>query len=326
MLTKPRAVWLMVPAAAVDPVLALAGAAAGTRRHRHRRRQFLLPRRHPPRRRAEGQGAALRRCRRQRRRLGPGARLLPHDRRRGRDRAAPRPDLPVAGARRGNGAAHPRRHRRAGAGRTRLPALRPERRRPFREDGPQRHRVRPDGGLSPKGFNIIKHANVGLQHPARSTPKPRRCAIPNTTNTTSTSPRSPRSGGAAAWSVRGCSTSPLARCARIPDLANFRRPRLRFRRRALDLAGRDRRRRAGAGDQRRALFAGSTRAATPTTPTACCRRCASSSAAMSRSRRRRRRSMTAKPSDALVFFGATGDLAYKQIFPGAAGPGARRGA
>src|SRR6202046_3575133 len=25
--------------------------------------------------------------------------------------------------------------------------------------------------------------------------------------------------------------------------------------------------------------------------------------------------MTAKPSDAIVFFGATGDLAYKQIFP-----------
>ena len=35
--------------------------------------------------------------------------------------------------------------------------------------------------------------------------------------------------------------------------------------------------------------------------------------------------MATAPSDALVFFGATGDLAYKQIFPVAAGTGARRG-
>ena len=98
-LSKPRAVWLMLPAGGGRSGAALAGAAAGAGRHRHRRRQFLLPRRHPPRRRAEGQGAALRRCRRQRRRLGPGARLLPYDRRRGRCREAPRPDLPLAGAR-----------------------------------------------------------------------------------------------------------------------------------------------------------------------------------------------------------------------------------
>ena len=34
--------------------------------------------------------------------------------------------------------------------------------------------------------------------------------------------------------------------------------------------------------------------------------------------------MAALPSDAIVFFGATGDLAYKQIFPSLAGAGARR--
>ena len=101
-----------------------------------------------------------------------------------------------------------------------LPALRPERRRPLREDGPQRDRVRADGRL-----------RRGPEHPAprerrrrtstRSTPRRRRCATPSTTSTTSTCPRSPRSGGAAASSPRGCSTSPPRRCARVPALADF---------------------------------------------------------------------------------------------------------
>ena len=42
-LTKPRAVWLMVPAAAVDAVLDSLDAAVRSRRHRDRRGQFLLP-------------------------------------------------------------------------------------------------------------------------------------------------------------------------------------------------------------------------------------------------------------------------------------------
>ncbi len=97
------------------------------------------------------------------------------------------------------------RERASGTARARLPALRPVRRRPLREDGAQRHRVRPDGRL-----------RRGLQHPAptptsarrrtSTTPRRRRCATPSTTSTTSTSPTSPRSGGAAASSPRGCST------------------------------------------------------------------------------------------------------------------------
>ena len=83
-LTKPRAIWLMVPAAVVDQSIADLAAAAGSRRHPHRRRQFLLHRRHPPGQGAGGQGHPLRRRRHQRRRLGPGARLLHDDRRRGR--------------------------------------------------------------------------------------------------------------------------------------------------------------------------------------------------------------------------------------------------
>ena len=78
-------------------------------------------------------------------------------------------------------------------------------------------------------------------------------------------------------------------------------------------AGGDRRERAGAGDLRRPGSPASARAARPITPAACSRRCASGLA--NTSRRRRRELMAASMSDAFVFFGATGDLAHKQIFP-----------
>ncbi len=45
-------------------------------------------------------------------------------------------------------------------GRAGLSALRPERRRPFRQDGAQRHRVRRDGGLC-RGLAVLKAANIG---------------------------------------------------------------------------------------------------------------------------------------------------------------------
>ena len=56
-------------------------AAPGERRHPHRRRQLLLRGRHPPRQGACGEGDPLRGRRHERRRLGPGARLLHDDRR-----------------------------------------------------------------------------------------------------------------------------------------------------------------------------------------------------------------------------------------------------
>src|SRR4030095_510684 len=60
----------------------------------------------------------------------------------------------------------------------------------------------------------------------------------------------------------------------------------------------------------------SARAVRRTSPTSCSRPCATSSVATSKSRRRRRESMMSDVnSDAFVFFGATGDLAYKKIFP-----------
>src|SRR5262252_9230906 len=51
------------------------------------------------------------------------------------------------------------------------------------------------------------------------------------------------------------------------------------------------------------------------TRTRFCRRCVSGSADTLRRKRREEQTMKVSNSDALVFFGATGDLAYKKIFP-----------
>ena len=57
------------------------------------------------------------------------------------------PVFASARPRRRCGRAHPRTRRRSDPRRAGLPALRAQRRRPLREDGPQRHRVRGDGRL-----------------------------------------------------------------------------------------------------------------------------------------------------------------------------------
>ena len=71
-------------------------------------------------------------------------------------------------------------------------------------------------------------------------------------------------------------------------------------------------------DARRSTNA-SARAAKLTSPTSCYPRCALGSAATWRSRPKvvatQEFAMSGTRSDALVFFGATGDLAYKKIFP-----------
>ncbi len=90
----------MVPAAAVDETIAGIAAASGGGRHPHRRRQLVLHRRHPARQGAGAEGHSLRRCRHQRRRVGPGARLLHDDWRPASRGAAPRSDLQDAGSRR----------------------------------------------------------------------------------------------------------------------------------------------------------------------------------------------------------------------------------
>ena len=92
-LQKPRAVWLMIPAAVVDQTIAEIVPLPGGGRHSDRRRKFLLHRRYSPRQGPGPEGHSLRGCRHQRRRLGTGARLLHDDRRPGRGRPAPRSDL-----------------------------------------------------------------------------------------------------------------------------------------------------------------------------------------------------------------------------------------
>ena len=79
---------------------------------------------------------------------------------------------------------------------TRLAALRPERRRAFRQDDPQRHRVRNDAGASPRASRCSRRARTS----------------------NSTSAASPRPGATAAWCAPGCST------CRAEILARGRRP------------------------------------------------------------------------------------------------------
>ena len=125
MLEPPRAIWLMIPAAAVDDTLAELTARLETGDIVIDGGQLLLHRRHSPRTGTEGQGHALRGCGHQRRRVGAGARLLPDDRRRAGDRSTSRSDFQNAGARTRRDFAHPGPRESAGDRRRRLSALRP---------------------------------------------------------------------------------------------------------------------------------------------------------------------------------------------------------
>ena len=196
-LAKPRAIWLMVPVGAVDDTIAdllphlergdiLIDGGNSYYIDDIRRAKELAAEGHP-----------LCRCRHQRRRLGPGARLLHDDRRRGRRGEASRSDLRHSRARPRRHPAHPWTRKGGRHVRARLSALRAERRRPFRQDGAQRHRIRRYGRLR-RGTRSSQGRQYRQEARTRSMPKPRRCAIPSTINTTSTCPISPRSGAAAA--------------------------------------------------------------------------------------------------------------------------------
>ena len=147
-LAAPRAVWVMLPAgAATEAAIAELGRllAAGDTIIDGGNTFWKDDIRRAA--RAEGEGHPLSRRRHVRRRVGARARLLPDDRRRQGGRRAARSDLRRAGAGQGR---HPR-HAPAARGaiaRAEQGYLHagPERRRPLRQDDPQRHRVRHDAG------------------------------------------------------------------------------------------------------------------------------------------------------------------------------------
>ncbi len=87
-LAQPRALWLMVPAAAVDSTIAALLPLLAPGDILIDGGNSLLRRRHSPRAGTRAQRHPLRRRRHQRRRVGTGARLLHDDRRRGRDGAS----------------------------------------------------------------------------------------------------------------------------------------------------------------------------------------------------------------------------------------------
>ena len=185
-LEKPRAAWVMVPAGDITDktITALAEVLEpgdtiidGGNTHyvddiRHAER---APREgHPPRRR-----------RHERRRLGLRARLLPDDRRREGGRRPAQPDLRLDRAGRRRRRADAGTHGRAEPGRARLLPLRAERRRPLREDGAQRHRVRAHGRVRRRAQRPRerRHRQAAAR---RWTPRPRRSSTPSSTSTRST--------------------------------------------------------------------------------------------------------------------------------------------
>ena len=196
-LDKPRAIWLMVPAAVVDQTV-----------------KDLLPHLEAEDividggnsyyiddiRRGEGAGGEedpLRGRGDERRSVGPRARLLHDDRGREGRRAPPRPHLRDAGPRDRRHRSHPRPREGVGHRRAGVPALRPQRRRPLREDGAQRDRIRAHGRLRGRARHPGRRQHrQGAARGGRRDDSVARTR--STTSTTSTSARSPRCGGGAA--------------------------------------------------------------------------------------------------------------------------------
>ncbi len=220
-------------------------------RHPDRWRQLLLRRRYPTCQCACGQRDQLCRCRDERRRLGPGARLLHDDRRTGRRGEASRSDLQDTGAWHGRHPAHARpreaqRHRRA-----RLFALWRKRRRPFRQNGPQRHRIRDHGRLCGRHERIApcqcRRAAACGRRRDHAAARPRPLSLRSR-------PARHRGSVAAGQRDRIVAARPhRLRAGEGSRAREVRGPRFRFGRRALDDQGGDRRGGAGTGAVERAL-------------------------------------------------------------------------
>ena len=323
-LTPPRQVWLMVPAAFVGDTVALAGAAARAGRHDHRRRQLVVPRRRRP---VGGARARGHHTTSTSARAGGvfglerGYCLMIGGDADAVDRLAPIFDTLAPGV--DSAERTPGRERRPDARGAGLAALRAERRRALREDGAQRHRVRADGGLR-RGPQRAAPRPTSAPRPTPPTPRPHR-STPAAVLPVRPRPVGGHRGVAARQSVAspGCSTSPPTRCYADPELDAFSgvvsdsvkaggrsaRPSTRASRcrcsrprcTAVLVAGPRRHGRQGAvGDACRFRRAPRTNGIHP----------------MMYSHIDSAQIETKQPTaDALVLFGATGDLAKRRLFP-----------
>ena len=193
-----------------------------------RRARELAPRGHP-----------VRRRRHERRGLGRRARLLPDGWRPARSVRAADSHLPDAGAGSGRDAAD----RRAACrhdGARRLPALRPGRARPLRQDDSQRHRIRPDAVVRRRVRHPAHASSAGAPRGAALRPGPGR-------DRGGLAPRQRHQLVAARSGGDGADEGSAAR--------SVHRPRRGLGRRTLDRGDRDRGRSAGHGADDRAVRA-----------------------------------------------------------------------
>ena len=111
--------------------------------------------------------------------MGPRPRLLHDDWRRTDDRPAPRSSLRVARTGHRRHPAHSRSRARQGYRRAGLPPLRAQRGRALRQDGAQRHRVRPHGGLRRRHGHPARRQRRQRDacRRCRDDPAPRACAL-----------------------------------------------------------------------------------------------------------------------------------------------------
>ena len=190
-----------------------------------------------------------------------------------------------------------------------LPPLRPGRRRPLREDGPQRHRVRDDGGVRRGPERAASTPNVGTRHAGRG----RRDDAAARPAVLPVRPRPARGRRGVAAGQRDRVVAARPRRARVLAVADARRLRgsgLGLGRGALDRTRRDRRGRADPRAVGRAVRPLRVARRVRLRRTSSCPRCARSSVATTR-----RRNRGIGRADALCWFGATGDLGYKMTIP-----------
>ena len=199
-----------------------------------------------------------------------------------------------------------RRHRRAG-----LSALRPERRRPFRQNGPQRNRVRNHGGVRRRVWAFCaprtSASRLALTVDAETTPLRDPEHYQYDLNLRDIAEVWRRGSVIASWLLDLTASCPDAGSESLEVC----RPGLRLRRRALDHQSGDRRSGSGAGSDQRALRAVQLARRGRLRQQAAVRDALSNSADIWKSPATNRRwleesTVTNSHSDALVFFGATG--------------------